>query len=123
MCSGKMKERIPEGYKVVNHIATIKTVAYDVGTGKLTFNVPDKPKFFDEYLNDRIALVTYDDPEEIIKVFRDAGYTDEEIKQLYSRLDKFDKWVWNYTLPKPVKIIVPIFEWKHADEYLAEIGK
>jgi len=106
------------GYEDKKVTVMVSRVSKYLG-GDLEFQLPQKTEFFDEEANDYIASVSFSDIEEEIKVFKDSGWTEDEIRDMYQDacppIDGGHR-RHDTDLMRPVAVTVTIRKWRFGLE-------
>jgi len=102
----------PERYRCQSKkvkIHKISMMSYD-----LCFEIPSKEAPYDAYLGDKLASTCPGDVEEQIDIFKNAGYTEKEIREIFDLLyyEKRHGRFPEINLPRPVEVEVNWLEYK-----------
>ena len=98
----------PPGYRGRTVKTKVKYVDYDIHSDAgIQFLI--KSRVYDAYLKDEIGSVSFG-IEKTIKIFSKAGYSDDEIEEVFDRASKAGRVVGGIELPKPVTISFTVFE-------------
>ena len=100
----------PPGYRGRTVKTKVKYVDHDTHSDSgIQFII--KSKVYDAYLKDEIGSFSFG-IEETIKIFSKAGYSDNEIEEVFNRARNAGRVVGGIELPKPVTISFTVFDRK-----------